>query len=509
MDTIVTTALIGTGQQGSPNMTTGTPIDSLATQLAGEDVERRLLLLAGALTLYRQAGQTTVPATALPAVAAPETLQPCSVKVARIVSDLLQGEHSDLLPEAYASLEKARLRLPFELLPLALTQATRDQRAQEHVLPVLGERGRWLCQFNAAWSWVKRLEIQYDLPTDSETLWQEGTVEQRTEILRQVRVTDSAKALEWLKAVWKQEKADVRASFLLTLATGFSMADQPFLEYALDDRGESVRKAAAQLLTRLTDSPQALRLQARADDLLHYEDGKITVTLPAATDKAWMQDITMLKSTESVSTAKSYWLTQALSRVPPAHWEERYSITPAEFLVALDDNEWSSEVINALVDASVMHVNAQWFLPLIDWYAHKMEGGVLDRQEAARYCALLSQLPQREAESRVRWQLARQDYSLPSTRQLPAPWSDEFSAACVQSLKDHYHAFKEGQSVADEWASIVNTAAVSLAPSCFDAALAGWDFRTDNDGYIRYLNKQLQTFLQKISIRKRLIEEMR
>lgn len=508
MDTIVTAALIGTGQQGSPDIATGTPIDSLTAQLAGEDVERRLLLMAGALALYRQAGQTPLPALALSEVAGPEMLQPCSVKVVRILSDLLQGEHSDLLPEVYGLLEKARLRLPFELLPLALIQATRDQRAQAHLLPVLGERGRWLCQFNTAWSWVNRLEIQHVFSADNETLWQEGTVEQRTEILRQVRATDPTKALEWLKAVWKQEKVDVRTNFLLTLSTNLSMEDQPFLEHALGDRGESVREAAAQLLTYLIDSPQALRLRVRADDLLHYEDGKVTVTLPATTDKAWIQDVTMLKPAENKPTSKSHWLAQALSRVPPAHWEERFSTTPSKFLAAINDNEWSTEVVNVLADAAIMHVNAQWFLPLVDWYVRKIEAGALNRQEASRYYALLSHLPQHEAESKVRWQLARQDYSLQSAQQLPTPWSDQFSADCVQSLKDHYHAFKEGQFVADEWASIVNTAAVSLAPSCFDVALAGWDFRTDNDGYIRYLNKQLQTFLQKISIRKRLIEEI-
>ncbi len=511
MDTIVTTALIGTGQQGTPDITTGTSIDPLAARLTDEDVERRLLLMAGALAFYRQVGQVAVPAPALPEAAAPETLQPCSIKVARVLTDLLQSEHNDLLPEAYALLEKAQLRLPFELLSTALAQGTRDSRIRIRLLPVLGERGYWLCQFNTAWSWVNQLhlETQHILPADIETVWQEGTVEQRTQVLRQLRATDPSRALEWLKAVWKKEKVDVRTAFLLTLTTGLSLADQPFLESALNDRGETVRKAAAQLLIGLTTSPQALRLQARADDLLHYTDGKITVAFPASMDKAWMHDVSILNPTENTATSKSYWLKQALSRVPPAHWEERFSASPAQILIAIDDSEWSSEVVNALTDAAILHANARWFIPLMDWYTHKVEAGTTNNQEVAYYYTLLHHLPQQEAENRVRRQLARQDYSLQSTRQLSHSWSDEFSADCLQSLKDHYHAFSESLAVGDQWVSILSTAAVSLAPSSLDAALVGWNIFKDGNGYVHYWNTQLHTFLQKISIRKTLIEEIK
>ncbi len=278
MDMIVTTALVGTGQQGSPDIATGTAIDTLAAQLVGEDVERRILLTAGALAFYRKAGQVTALAPALPERAAPETLHSCSVKVAQMLANLLQSEHNDLLPEAYTLLEKAHLRLSFELLPLALEQGTRNPGIRARVLPILGERGYWLCQFNSAWSWVNqlRMETQHILPADIETVWQEGSGEQRAEMLRRVRVADPSRALEWLKAVWKKEKVDVRTTFLSTLAIGLSMTDQAFLEQALDDRGEAVRREAVQLLTRLTTSPQALRLLTRADELLQYENGKLS-----------------------------------------------------------------------------------------------------------------------------------------------------------------------------------------------------------------------------------------
>ena len=55
MERIVTTAIVGTGQIQLQEASTGTPVDALAAQLVGEQ-ERKLLLTAGAWSIYRRAG---------------------------------------------------------------------------------------------------------------------------------------------------------------------------------------------------------------------------------------------------------------------------------------------------------------------------------------------------------------------------------------------------------------------------------------------------------------------
>ncbi len=155
MNAIVTSALIGTARQQETDISTGTPVDRLTEQIADGEVERKLLLSAGAWAIYRQAGQVETSLPIIPAPAATETLPVCSEEMARQVEAMLKGEHADLLPDTLERLQRANLRLPHELLPTALN--TQGAELRVAIFPVLGERGRWLSQFNPAWSWVTHL----------------------------------------------------------------------------------------------------------------------------------------------------------------------------------------------------------------------------------------------------------------------------------------------------------------------------------------------------------------
>src|SRR5690348_14645934 len=149
----VTTALVGTSRQEQVDVSTGAPVDSLLAELPAGEIERRLLLQAGAWATYRQAGEMAPRIDEIPTPAPDETLPVCSQSIARLLRSMLLGEHEDLLPTALHYLREAGLRLPHELLPQALS--VRTAALQTVVFPVLGERGTWLSQFNPAWSWVK------------------------------------------------------------------------------------------------------------------------------------------------------------------------------------------------------------------------------------------------------------------------------------------------------------------------------------------------------------------
>src|SRR6266568_1008067 len=173
MDTITTIVLVGTARQNSLNTMTGTSVDTLVEKLPEGEVERKLLLSAGALAVYRQAGQVPVSLPTVPGSAAPESLPVCSQEVATLLESMFKGEHDELLPEALERLAHVGLRLPYELLPIALGMQKKEIRAA--LFPVLGERGRWLSRFNASWSWVANFLPggENTLPADVETIWQE------------------------------------------------------------------------------------------------------------------------------------------------------------------------------------------------------------------------------------------------------------------------------------------------------------------------------------------------
>src|SRR5690348_13547644 len=152
MDTIVTTAIVGTGQAGNQGITTNTPVDALAAQLAGEP-ERQLLLAAGAWAMYRRAGRAPVAAPEAPPVAEPETLVDCSNRVKHLIHDTLLHNEDNLLLEALARMRNAGLRLPYDFLPQVLQRGAEKKALRAALVPVLGARGHWLSQRNPAWSW--------------------------------------------------------------------------------------------------------------------------------------------------------------------------------------------------------------------------------------------------------------------------------------------------------------------------------------------------------------------
>ncbi|HLJ82407.1 MAG TPA: DUF5691 domain-containing protein, partial [Ktedonobacterales bacterium] len=202
MDELVTTALVGTAQRGGGEVTTGAPVDGLVAQVESRGAERALLFQAGALAMYRTAGATPIRGITAQQPAPEEKLPECSPSAAAWIRTLMSGTHPELLPEALERLRLARLRLPFDLLPLAMS--AREHRSA--LAPVLGERGCWLSSFNPAWAWVRGAMTggADALPEDAETIWQEGTAGERVAVLRQMRASDPARAREWLTDVWKR-----------------------------------------------------------------------------------------------------------------------------------------------------------------------------------------------------------------------------------------------------------------------------------------------------------------
>src|SRR5690348_15856749 len=84
--------------------------------------------------------------------------------------------------------------------------------------------------------------------------------------------------------------------FVAMLAFGLSLADEPFLERALDDRRKEVRQQAAGLLVRLPSSALAARMLDRARDLITLGTStilhrpRIDVTPPDEADVAMIRD---------------------------------------------------------------------------------------------------------------------------------------------------------------------------------------------------------------------------
>ena len=343
---------IGTARAGRPPASLGAPLDGLLP--AGADPDAALWLSLGALDLWERSGfiapDQPAPRPAAPAPA--ETLRPCPPRAQTILSLLLQGAHpAGLEAEWLRQLHGHGGHVPPHTLPKLLDLATRQPALRPPLLPVLGERGRWLARLQPEWAWAGG-----DADADA-SLWDTGTPEQRVAALRDWRARDPQAARVALDAAWRSETPEQRPALLAALTVGLGPDDEPFLEAALDDRRKEVRTAAQRLLARLPGSQLAQRMTERLMPLLHMSAaGRIELTLPAANDAAMRRDGIGAASHHGLGE-KAGWVVDMLAAVDPAFWPRHVEGTPRACLVAAEHSEFAAVFVRGWALAVQRHAH--------------------------------------------------------------------------------------------------------------------------------------------------------
>ena len=191
---------------------------------------------------------------------------------------------------------------------------------------------------------------------------------QRRAYLCDLRETDPAAALRLVQSVWTQSDAKSRKTYIRTFHTGVSMADEPFLESALDDRGRRVRGAAAYLLANLPGSRLLQRFTDHAvnhlDYLIHMRPNtpdEIHITFPTAYTPAMKRDGILEKPDPPVIGAPAYWLFQELGHIPLQTWTERWNKTPNQIInAALNSGEYSQYLLTAWITVIYTYKDPDW-----------------------------------------------------------------------------------------------------------------------------------------------------
>ncbi|MEZ5582870.1 MAG: DUF5691 domain-containing protein [Candidatus Competibacteraceae bacterium] len=353
---LLATALLGTAHQ---NLSVAMPNGELGEALrkiAWDDQEQALLSAAGLITLWRRAGQLPASGQATPPnVCASDEHPSCNDTSANHLQMMLQGHYSNVLPEWLTALAQAGQRPPAHCLPGLLEAGRIRAGLRDRILPILGQRGRWLAGQNPDW--------HYAIEQTDAAVWETGNREQRLAFLRNARQHAPARARELLQTGWSQDSAKERAAFLGVLITHLAMTDEPFLEQALDDRSKEVRRTAADLLARLPDSRLARRLSEIAAQLLPIQPGTclkrdgIRIEPPSAGDPAWLRDGVDPKSACPYPGLgeRAWLLAQILSAAPPSQWCRRWDTQPAEIVQAIRNNEWRQALLIGWTRATLRH----------------------------------------------------------------------------------------------------------------------------------------------------------
>ncbi len=525
MDRLHQIAIAGTSKAPDLKPVTGTPADSLVSGVTAEK-EWILLQQAGAAAVYRLAGAKPKSSKEKPSPAPTESRKPCPAPVTRLVQAMLGGEHREILPEAVQLIEEQKWRLPFSVLPAVLEHTPVSVRPSMRHL--LGERGRWISQFEPGWSWAFHPDIPEELPGNAVKLWEEGSVTERKSILTLARRLAPAEARSWVEESFPKEKADHRAAFISLLEPGLSMEDEPFLEKALDDRSSTVREEASKLLCRLCESRLSDRMIERASHVLRVaadkpgkilakvksapgsDDFSLEIEPPHDIDKLWERDGIPAKPPQGTGK-RAFWLGELVSKIPPEHWEKQWRRTPQEILRAFQKSEWKDALIDSVHTAVLRFRAVSWAVLFFDLELKKSKRGSSfgDVKELARL------VPAKGLEEKLMSQLAEPDgiseACVAALDVLAGPWSLSLSRHYLQALRKLEARIAQQQKIQGSWYWTQSSAATKISPLVIPEALVPW-YHPESGSDSSYLTHDwvrfVDTFVETLRFRQDMIKEI-
>ena len=510
-DVIVQRALLGTERAtGTSPLQSPEELKSLLDRLDASDSERVLLAAAAVVGTYAAAGRLptrppTPPITQ--AVAEADDLTAAPPRVVRFLTTMLGGVNDEVLREWLAAVAARGWRVPTAILPALLDVGRSAPYLREAILPVLGARGRWLAARNEDWSYG----AEHPLPPDGalRAAWDVGTPDERAAILAHARGRDPALGRTLLESTWKEEPPAQRAAFVELLSVGLASEDEAFLEQALDDRRQEVRRAASQLLKRLEGSALVTRMKVRAQNALRFKTGKllrraeIVVDPPATLDADMVRDGIEKKPPQGMGE-RAWWLAQIVAAVPPSTWTRLWSTTPDALVSAAASGEWAKSLTEGWAAAAMQHRDAAWAEALL---SHGFPGdmptslaptlnellGVLaaDRREAFVTAALRSHPHADDVVALV----AAADHA----------WSETFARVVLAWARKRITAAAVKPGGASDWhlRELVPRLALRVPPS-LASAVEDWPSGDDAGGCARAIER----FITVLTFRRELAKEL-
>ena len=390
---LVTASLIGTERTGLPD--TGVPgqpgpADARRPTQAPDDPAALLLDRAALLTVARRGGRPAGHAEP-PPEAEPDPAPAVSPAAGRRLARMLGGEHPDLLAEWLTAVVARDRRAPAHLLPALLDRARRvspsDPELRRLAAEAGGSRARWLAGLNPDRTFVTAHAGA------GQDAWRLGGKSQRRGYLAALRARDPGAARDLIIQSWEAAAGPERVMFLSVMANaGLSLADEPLLEAALDERDAEVRGWAAHLLARLPGSALGQRMAQCALDCIRIESGardsRLVVIPPARGDAAMRRDgVTSGQGGRlQERDARTHLLHEVLARTPLRTWTGRFGRT-AEQILALRSGAWAPVLFTGWSRAAMAQSDQEWMTALINWALAGGPTGTLFGAETLRQLA--------------------------------------------------------------------------------------------------------------------------
>ncbi|HSU02129.1 MAG TPA: DUF5691 domain-containing protein [Nocardioides sp.] len=402
LDEVATAALVGTARREPP------PVPAtlgLVAEEEGHPPEDRLLASAAVADALLRGGAPLPPSAETTQVSPPETRAQCGDAAAQLLHLLLtqppvsKATRDELVAEWLRLADAADQRVPWPQLPPLLDLAAARPPVARALGGALGERGAWLVGLNPAWAGA----------SGDEAAQPSGDA-------------DEVSARDLLETQWDTLTAKARAEAVRSLRQGLSLADEPLLERALDDKAKTVREVAATVLDLLPGSARGARMAGRLRTLLRVRgtiSRHLEVDVPDPPDEAGIRD-GLTAPGRGGGPPATVWLAQLVRAAPLSTWTDVTGRSVPATLKMVRDKD----VLAWLVEVVLDRRDTEWALACV-------EHGVPD----PRLHWLLPQ--EKRTELLVSW-VARP----PAGRDLhgllvqaPRPWPDELGRAVLQRLR--------------------------------------------------------------------------
>ncbi len=388
---IIEHAMLGTGKKPLSTNDVEEAMVSVFETISADvtaDNEDKFFHLASVAFNYRQTGSLPQHIKDVQEFPAPaELLSYCSTAAANNLKDILDTGSNGLLGFWLQQCFTKQQLVPPALIPILLNKAVQQKNLRHLVTACCGNCGIWLSQFNKDWNFSTTLS--------NEELWQTGNPEQRKQVLKQLRLSDAAKAMEWLQQTWPQENANTRADLLKVLSVGISDDDMAWLETIKTDKSQKVKEEALALLKQLPSSAivqqywqvlhQAINLKKEKTMLGLSSKMVLHIQLPeVVNEEIFKTGIDKLSNNKNF-TDEELTIYQLIASVPPSLWQTHFNASPKNILQYFQKEEAHKKFITAFATATVQFKDNVW-------------GEVIAQSEEVFYAAIITLLPKPQQE---------------------------------------------------------------------------------------------------------------
>jgi len=427
-------ALLGTSHGFTPPAAPE-PLQDVLNGIPQDDGDAALFSAAALIGLARVAGTTPIKLEEIENSSLVESMKMISAEAAVFLKRMLSGEHEAVLPEFLSLAASRKCIVPPETLPALLGLG--KNRLRKLVLPVIGERGKWLAGQNPEWAYALERE-------NTDEVWETGTRGERLHLLERVRDRETKLAIGLIQSTWEQDPPEERAAFVETLSNGLSMDDEPFLETCLDDSRKEVREAALNLLTRLPQSAHAGRMAARLEPLMEFKTAKIgkdslRVTLPENVEAGAKRDGVSGTIFDKKMGKNTNLLAQMLSLTPPSSWNQKWNQSPERILQAALKSEWKTALLIGWSLATERSGDPDWAAAIAELTVRQAEGREIPMQVALR--GIIKSMRMEKFEALAKASITKindLDDNHPMLALLElydAPWSEPLARTALTSLQ--------------------------------------------------------------------------